>query len=86
MLTVADIPLVDVTEVKTLPGYRIEVAFEDGKRGVFDMTPYLDKGVFRTLRNPSVFDAASLGLGTVRWPGDIDIAPERLYTDCEPIA
>ena len=75
---------IHVTELETLPDYRIRVAFEDGKRGVYDMTHLLDKGVFRSLRDPDVFNAAWLAFGVPNWPGDIDIAPERLWTDCVP--
>lgn len=83
MATVFDIPLVDVVEVRPLENYRLFVAFEDGKNGEFDMSPYLDQGVFRTLRNPSVFRLVRVEGGTAVWPGDVGIAPERLYTGCE---
>ena len=73
---------IHVTELETLPDYKIRVKFDDGKRGVYDMAHLLDKGVFRALRDPKVFNAAWLALGVPNWPGNIDIAPERLWTDC----
>lgn len=85
MTSVFDIPLVDVVEVKPLEDYRLLVAFEDGKRGIFDMSPYLDGEVFKPLRDRSIFRAARIFYGTVTWPGEIDIAPERLYTDMVPL-
>lgn len=85
-IDVRDMPyIVDVTDVRALPGHRIEVWFDDGNHGVFDMTPYLDWGVFTALRDESVFRMAHVAYGTVVWPGDLDIAPERLWTDCEPV-
>lgn len=42
-----DMPeLVDVVEVEPLDGYRLRLVFEDGKRGHFDVAPYLGIGVF----------------------------------------
>jgi len=40
----------DVKTVKPLPDYRIYVEVADGRKGIFDMKPYLDHGVFRELR------------------------------------
>lgn len=74
--------LIDVTEVQALDGYRISVSFEDGKRGVFDMRPYLGRGVFKALENPAYFRLVSVENGTASWPNGADMAPERLYTDC----
>ena len=41
----------DVKSVKPLPGYRIYVEIEDGRRGIFGMKPYLGQGVFRELQD-----------------------------------
>ncbi|HBL18669.1 MAG: hypothetical protein A2X36_06640 [Elusimicrobia bacterium GWA2_69_24] len=72
----------DVVEVKHVQGYLLELAFEDGKRGVVDLAKYASLGgVFESLRNPSYFGRAYLNrdLGTVCWPDGQDIAPETLY-------
>lgn len=77
--------LVDVTSVRPLPGFRLLLTFEDGKRGIYDVEPLLDKGVFRRLRNNALFNQVTVELGSVAWPGDLDIAPETLWEDCKPI-
>ena len=71
--------LLDMVWVKPLDGYRISVEFEDGVAGEFDMTPFLDKGVFKSLRDKSVFDRVRVEYGTAVWPGGVDIAPETVY-------
>ena len=81
MTTLYDIPLVDVIEVTPIEDYKLRVTFEDGASGVFDVSPYLDRGVFKALRDVDVFEAVHVANGSVAWPGDIDLAPERLYTD-----
>lgn len=71
----------DVVSVCLLPDNRLHVVFEDGRRGTFDMSGYLELPLFAPLRSAEVFDCAFVDEGTVAWPGDIDISPERLWSD-----
>jgi len=77
----------DAKLVKPLPDYRIYVELENGKRGIFDLKPYLDKGVFRELRNIHYFNQVDIFFGAVTWPNEQDIAPETLLDEmicCRP--
>lgn len=78
--------LLDVVRVEAQPDYKLYLEFENNERRVFDVSPYLEKGVFRQLKNHELFYRAHIGGGTVVWPGDIDIAPETLYDCSIPIA
>ena len=71
----------DVKSVKPLSDYRIYVAIEDGRIGIFDMKPYLDRGVFRELQDMHYFNQVSVLFGAVTWPNEQDIAPETLLTE-----
>jgi hypothetical protein len=65
-------------------GYRIELKFDDGERGVVDFAKYVEKGgVFERLRNIEFFQGFSVNkeLGTLTWGDEIDIAPETLYAE-----
>jgi hypothetical protein len=75
----------DVKTVKPLPNYKIFVEIEDGRRGIFDMTPYLDRGVFRELRDVHYFNRVGILFGAVTWPNDQDIAPETLLAEMRPV-
>ena len=68
----------DVEEVKPLPDYEISVRIKDGRRGVFDLKPYLDKEVFRELTDVDYFNQVGIFLDAVTWPHGQDIAPETL--------
>ena len=74
----------DVKIVKPLPGHRIYVEIEDGRKGIFDLTPYLDHGLFRELRDVHYFNRAGIVLGAVTWPHKQDIAPETLVSGMIP--
>lgn len=75
----------DVKIVKPLPDFRIYVEIEDGRKGVFDVTPYLDRGVFRELRNLHYFNQVGILFGAVTWPHAQDIAPETLLAEMRPV-
>jgi hypothetical protein len=64
----------DVKTVKPLPDFRIYVEIEDGRKGIFDLKPYLDHGVFRELLDVHYFNQVGIVLGAVTWPHEQDIA------------
>ena len=74
-----------VVAVKPLEAFVLEIAFSTGELRRFDLTPFLDKGVFRTLRDESLFRQAYVAFDTVCWPGNLDVAPETLYDRSTPV-
>jgi hypothetical protein len=74
--------LKDLVEVRTLPGHRLAVRFEDGSAGevaLTDLVPFA--GVFAPLKDERRFAEARLDaeLGTVVWPNGADLDPDVLY-------
>jgi hypothetical protein len=73
----------DVISASYQGDYRIEITFDDGQRGVVDFASYLERGgVFTRFRDLTFFRAFRVDeeLGTLTWNGEIDVAPETLYT------
>lgn len=70
----------DATLVKPLDDFRIYVELQGGKKGIFDMKPYLDRGVFRELKNIDYFREVFISFGAITWPNEQDIAPETLVS------
>jgi len=69
-----------VTRVRALPGFRLEVEFSDGLRGVLEYSDRLKGPVFDAIRDPVRF--AEVGIdefGAVCWPGGPDLAPDAMY-------
>ena len=73
--------LPEVIAVQALPDHHLLLTFENGEHKHFDMSPYLHYPVFHPLQNPGFFSLVKVNYGTVTWPGEIDIAPERLYLE-----
>jgi len=77
--------LLDVIHVKATGDYWLHLKFENGEERVFDMAPYMAKKPFVRLKNSPKFMLAKARYGTVVWPGNIDIAPETLYSKSKAI-
>jgi hypothetical protein len=74
-----------LTSVETTADYGLVLAFENGERRRFDMTPLLQRKAFVELQPQQRFAQARVEYGTVVWPGDIDFAPETLCARSVPI-
>ena len=70
-----------VKDVKPNSDYTLTLVFDNGERKNFDVKPYLDKGVFKELKNLKVFNAVRPFLGSVAWPNGQDFCPDTLYLD-----
>jgi hypothetical protein len=70
-----------VKRVRPLDDYQLEVEFENGERRLFDMKPYLHRGVFVRLQNRAAFQAARVVVGSVEWPDEVDLSYDTLYLE-----
>jgi hypothetical protein len=61
--------------------YTLEITFNNGEVGVYDVKPLLDIGVFQELKDVSYFKKVRAADGTVVWPHEQDICPDTLYLD-----
>ena len=70
-----------VTWVAPLENYRLHLRFNNGEEKIFDLKPFLNTGIFKELKDESVFKTARVGFDTVEWANEADIDPETLYKD-----
>ena len=68
-----------VTDVKPLSEYKLLLTFENGEKRVFDMKPYLDKGIYKELKDESKFRSVRVSFDSIEWCNQADIDPEFLY-------
>ncbi len=68
----------DVIAFEVLSDYRIRVTLSNGMTGIFDVKPYLDKGVFKELKDYEYFRRARIEFGTITWPNEQDFSPETI--------
>jgi hypothetical protein len=72
--------MVKITEFKVLPGYRLELVFDDGVCGVVDLSDLVGEGVFSSWRDRHFFEQVRIGsFGELVWGDNIDLCPDSLY-------
>jgi hypothetical protein len=69
-----------ISKVTPLPGYRLQLRFEDGVEGEVDLSDLAGRGVFAIWDDPEVFGQVAIGAhGELVWPGGVDQCPDSLY-------
>lgn len=68
-----------VIEVKPLSDYQLVLTFENGEKRIFDMKPYLNKGIYKELKDESKFKTVRVSFDSIEWCNQADIDPEFLY-------
>ena len=70
-----------ITNVRPQENYMLLLTFTNGEVKEFDVKPYLEKGIFRDLKDVSVFNSVKPFLGTIQWSNEADLCPDTLYLD-----
>lgn len=69
-----------VTTVRPLDGYRIELAFDDGVRGIADLSELAGRGVFALWDDYDFFKSVRVvESGEIAWGEEVDLCPDSLY-------
>lgn len=69
----------EIIEVQPLDDYQLLLTFDNYEKKIKDMKPYLDRGVFKELRDKKFFKNVKIAYGTISWDGRIDLCADELY-------
>ncbi|MFH1289059.1 MAG: DUF2442 domain-containing protein [bacterium] len=70
-----------VKKVKPEQNFKLRISFDNGEVRIFDMSPHLDLGIFKELKNTTYFRHVKPRYGTIAWPHGQDICPDTLYQE-----
>lgn len=70
-------PAVELAE--PMPNYRLKIKFSNNEIKEFDVTPFLNKGIFKELKDESYFNQVRVSFGAVEWPNEQDFSKDTLY-------
>ncbi|MCI5132912.1 MAG: DUF2442 domain-containing protein [Candidatus Electrothrix sp. EH2] len=59
--------------------YTLKLIFDNGEEKIFDVKPYLDKGIFKELNTMHLFNTVKPFMGSVQWKNGQDFCPDTLY-------
>ena len=76
---------ISVKSVRPLSEYQLLLTFENGEKKIFDMKPYLDKGIYKELKDESKFKTVRISFDSIEWCNNADIDPEFLYEKSKKI-
>ena len=68
-----------VKSVQALENYKLHIEFENDELKEFDVTPFLDKGIFVELKDINYFKQVRVLFGSVEWPNEQDFSKDTLY-------
>jgi hypothetical protein len=70
--------MIKVLSADPMKDYKLHIHLSNGETGVFDVSPYLDKGVFTELRDPNYFRLVKVEFGGVMWPHKQNFSAETI--------
>ena len=72
-----------VKDVKPTDDYKLVLTFTNNEVKIFDVTPYLEKGFFKQLKDKSYFKSVGLFMDNIKWQNGQDFCPDMLYLDSQ---
>jgi hypothetical protein len=70
-----------VKQVRSINDYCLHLIFENGEERIFDVTPYLDRGIFASLKDPKLFSTVRVVAGSIEWENELDLSYDTLYLE-----
>jgi hypothetical protein len=74
-----------VKKVKFIENHCLMLWFDNEEQKIFDLKPYLNKGIFNQLKNISLFTSARVVAGSVEWSNGLDLSYDTLYLESQTI-
>ena len=65
--------------------FSLTIEFANDEIKTFDMKPYLDIGVFKTLKDWNRFCLVNPFLGSIQWEDGQDLCPDTLYLESNSV-
>ena len=75
----------EIIKVEPIEDYKLLITFGNGEKRLKDMKPYLEKGIFKKLKDEKYFKQVKVLYGTISWDGDIELCADSLYINSKPI-
>jgi hypothetical protein len=69
----------EVMHAEALANHKLRIRFSNNEEKEFDVSPYLDKGIFTELKDETYFKSVRVAFGAVEWPNEQDFSKDTLY-------
>ena len=75
-----------VTNVKPEQNFNLLITFNNGEIKSFDLKPYLETGLFKELKDLSLFNSVKPFYGSIQWANGLDLCPDTLYLESKVLS
>ena len=75
-----------ISRVEPRGELQLFVEFEDGRRGTFDVRPYVGSAFFAQLGRPDYFAQVRLFFRGVGWPDGQDFGPDTIAAELSQVS
>ena len=73
--------MLEVLEIKHIEAYKLQAKLSNGLEGVFDVQPYVGRGVFSQLENIEYLKQVRINFAGICWPNGQDFSADTI--ECE---
>ena len=70
-----------VKNAKVINNNQIEIEFTNNEKGIFDISKYLNIGIFKDLQNIDKLCDFKVVYGTIEWSNGADLCPDTIYLE-----
>jgi hypothetical protein len=67
-----------IAHLQAQPNWTLSIVTNDGRHGIFDVTPYLADEAFEELQNPEAFKQVHNGKYFVEWECGADLSADTI--------
>ena len=73
--------MLTVQEISVIEPYTLRAKLSNGAEGVFDVSSYLDKGIFTQLQDEEYFQRVRINFCGICWPNGQDFSADTIEHD-----
>lgn len=73
--------MLTVQEISVIEPYKLRAKLSNGVEGVFDVSPYVCKGIFTQLQNVEYFKQVRINFCGICWPNGQDFSADTIEYD-----
>ena len=73
--------MLTVQEISIIEPYKLRAKLSNGVEGIFDVSPYLHKGIFTQLQDIEYFQRVRINFCGICWPNGQDFSADTIEYD-----
>lgn len=74
-----------IKKIHIIQNYRLRIEFVNNVKNIFDLKPYLDKGIFQELKDLNYLSKIKNRGYFIEWPNEQDLSSDTLYYHGIPV-